>query len=86
MAENEEGLAQHFRGGRQWWHFPVRVLRRRQPEFPTMPKRQPCPSCQKWCKRVRSVPAGAHYKCNCGYGSFIVLSRDTSHLPKAVKN
>ena len=84
MAENEDGLAQHFRGGRKWWHFPVRVLKARQRDTPNMPKRQPCPSCGSWRKRQRVDAAGAFYRCRT-HGVFYLASRDTSHLLRAVK-
>ena len=83
--DQREELAQHFRGGRKWWHFPVRLLKPRAPQVPTMPKRQPCPRCHGWRKRTRSVPAGAWYKCNCGHGPFFVASRDTRFLPVVMK-
>lgn len=33
----------------------------RRPDYPTMPKRQPCPTCSSWVKRLRNFPTGALY-------------------------
>jgi hypothetical protein len=35
----------------------------RQGDFPTMPKRQPCPQCRRQCKMAGQTLGGANYSC-----------------------